>query len=308
MRQERITQLTNLGSHEPGQRALLPMLDESERPPNQPAPEKLRPARSGKAERWRLRFEKTGGAALLGHLDLLRELPRVVRRAGVRTQYSQGFHPKPEISFGPALSLGVPSFDEYLDMQLLGAPSPAELLQNLNAAAGGGLVFFAARRLAAREPTVGALITGARYWLGVPRTVVRELARAAGDAANVDAWLQARVDALLQSSEAVVVRRIKGLARKVDVRAALRSLVVAPSDQVSGRVGLLGDFVPLLVEVALSPQGAVKNAEIIEALFRAEGVPYRAVRLALLRDGGTPFDEVLPAVAERPMASAVPAN
>src|SRR3954465_7953652 len=103
-------------------------------------PEALRPTRSGgEPQRFRLNFSKTGPAALLGHLDLIRELPRIVRRAGTKTAYSKGFHPKPEMSFGPALSLGVASLDEYLDVLLIDAPAAAELLARLNRAASGGI-------------------------------------------------------------------------------------------------------------------------------------------------------------------------
>ena len=98
---------------------------------------------------------------LLGHLDLLRELPRVVRRAGCRTHYSRGFRPKPELALGPALSLGVASLDEYVDVSLIDPPSPDLLLERLNAAAPGGLRFTAAQRLAPKTPSISAGIIGA---------------------------------------------------------------------------------------------------------------------------------------------------
>ena len=34
---------------------------------------------------------------------------RILRRAGLDPYYSQGFHPHPVMSFGPALGLGIPS-------------------------------------------------------------------------------------------------------------------------------------------------------------------------------------------------------
>ena len=70
---------------------------------------------------------------LLGHGDLIRELPRVLRRAGLRLKYSQGFHPKPELSFAPALSLGVASIDEYVDAAIIDPPSIEQMLERLSA-------------------------------------------------------------------------------------------------------------------------------------------------------------------------------
>ena len=101
--------------------------------------------------RFRLRFAKTGAIALLGHLDLMRELPRVIRRAGVKTAYTEGFHPKPDMSFGPALSLGVASLDEYADVKLLDPPPERELLERLEAHASFWPIRWAwARRFSSR--------------------------------------------------------------------------------------------------------------------------------------------------------------
>lgn len=283
MRSERVDYLHAMGATEPGQRARLPMLLEHDPRQNLPAPEKLRPIRhGGEPERWRLRFEKIGAAAMLGHLDLLRELPRVIRRAGVKTHYSRGFKPKPELSFGPALALGVASLDEYLDVKLMDAPGPSELLLQLNDAAPPGLRFVDARRVAPGEPRVNALISGARYWLGLAHDEVERW----GGVAR----LHERIAEFLASRECRLVRRVKGIGRPIDVRAYVRQLEVPVLDDVPSRVGLVGRVVPLLVTTTLSQAGGVKTSEIVQALMQQDGFPHRAVRVGLLSDSGTPFD------------------
>ena len=82
------------------------------------------PQPGGAAQRWRLRYTKRGAAALLGHLDLVRELGRILRRASLLVWYTQGFHPKPDMSFGPALGLGAASLGEYVDVKLIDRPAP----------------------------------------------------------------------------------------------------------------------------------------------------------------------------------------
>ncbi len=64
---------------------------------------------------YRIRFAKLGRAAFLGHLDLVRLLQRCFRRAGLPLAVTRGFSPKPRVSFGPALGLGVPSLGELVD-------------------------------------------------------------------------------------------------------------------------------------------------------------------------------------------------
>jgi len=84
---------------------------------------------------YRIRFAKLGRAAFLGHLDLVRLLARSFRRAGLPVATTRGFSPKPRITFGPALGLGVPSLGELMDVDIEHGPAgehaPAEIQQRL---------------------------------------------------------------------------------------------------------------------------------------------------------------------------------
>ena len=59
------------------------------------------------------RYTKTDGAEYISHLDLLRHIDRTLRRAGIKVEYSQGFHKHPRIFMGNPLALGVRSVSEY---------------------------------------------------------------------------------------------------------------------------------------------------------------------------------------------------
>ena len=66
---------------------------------------------------------------------------------GFELFYSEGFHPKPELSFGPALGLGIPSLGELLDVTLVDDVSPDELLRRLARVTLDGIEFLEAARL-----------------------------------------------------------------------------------------------------------------------------------------------------------------
>ena len=308
MRSDRQDFLQRLGALEPNQRVSLPVVQAptakpqrepfafgDELPPEELAkpiaqrkrlrPELYRPVRVGTPVRYRIRFAKTGAVALLGHLDLIRELPRVIRRAGIKTAYTEGFHPKPDMSFGPALSLGVASLDEYADVKLIDAPSEQELAAVLDAHASGGLRFFEARQLSSQDKGVAAVITAARYVLALPRAVVEERGGVA--------FVQRSIDEFLSKSELIVRRSIDGLGKKVDVRRFVRALRVGGAVESDAllQAGLLGDLLPLDAVVALGPTGSAKAAEVVEALF-GPGFPHKAVRLQLLAGEATPLDIV----------------
>ena len=69
-------------------------------------------------DKLRLRFEKTGKAAYISHLDLLHVMQRVFLRAGVPLKYSEGFNPHAVISICVPLSVGMESVCELMDFRV----------------------------------------------------------------------------------------------------------------------------------------------------------------------------------------------
>jgi len=65
-------------------------------------------------------FEKTGNAAYISHLDLMRLFQRSFKRAGLPLTHTKGFNPRPSVSIALPLSLGVESVCELLDFDLEG--------------------------------------------------------------------------------------------------------------------------------------------------------------------------------------------
>lgn len=68
--------------------------------------------------RMRLRFRKGLPWRLYSHLDIVRAIERAIRCSQIPVSYSEGFHPRMKISFGPPLPFGVISAAEYFDVVL----------------------------------------------------------------------------------------------------------------------------------------------------------------------------------------------
>src|SRR5215210_3122241 len=82
--------------------------------------------------RVRLRFSKVGKVRFTSHRDTARCWERALRRAELPVAYTEGFSPRPKVSFGLALSTGHESLAEYLDVDLdlddMRSPSDTEAL------------------------------------------------------------------------------------------------------------------------------------------------------------------------------------
>jgi len=66
----------------------------------------------------RVQYQKLGDISYISHLDIVKLMERISRRAGIKLSYSQGFSPHPKTSFSPALSVGMQSYCEYIDLEL----------------------------------------------------------------------------------------------------------------------------------------------------------------------------------------------
>jgi radical SAM-linked protein len=68
--------------------------------------------------RIRCRFSKLGKVRFISHRDVARVWERALRRAELPVSYTEGFSPRPKLSFGLALPTGHESLGEYLDIDL----------------------------------------------------------------------------------------------------------------------------------------------------------------------------------------------
>ncbi|MDI1480026.1 TIGR03960 family B12-binding radical SAM protein [Polyangium sp. y55x31] len=249
-----------------------------------PAPVKKAPPMKGRGGfLYRIRFEKTGAMALLGHLDVVRELPRVFRRVGERMVYTKGFHPKPDMIFSPALSLGVASLDEYADVRLERALEPAEvasLVERMNTASPAGLRFRGAALLGPEDAAISRVIRGARYVLAFARSAL-----VVPPGQTAEEMLASACRAAMAAPSLPIRREIEGIGKVVDVRKYLLSAEVGGAEARAAldRAGLVGDLVTLDVFVEITGSGAAKSSEIAAVISGEGGVApaHRAIRLEL---------------------------
>ena len=77
-------------------------------------------------------FDKFGEMKFISHLDLLRFFDRLLKKSQIPVKYSQGFHPRPKMSFGSPVSLGTEAYDELMDFELESPMSNEEVFERLN--------------------------------------------------------------------------------------------------------------------------------------------------------------------------------
>ncbi|MBV9662280.1 MAG: DUF2344 domain-containing protein [Acidimicrobiales bacterium] len=224
----------------------------------------------------RIRFTKLGKIRWTSHRDVARMWERAFRRVQLPLSYSEGFSPRPRVSFGLALPTGHESVAEFLDVELndmLGVDLPT-LAPRLSAALPEGVDASAVSVLEPGGPSLQEDVTSCSWLWRAVTTDGDELPTA---------QVTDRVEAVLAAPAAVISRNRKGTLVAEDVRPGIKELKVVGPPATDG-TDLTGG-VWLEAELAAQPR-SVRPAEVLSAL--GPGLEERDVRRThqwILRQG-----------------------
>jgi radical SAM family uncharacterized protein/radical SAM-linked protein len=230
-----------------------------------------RPAEPPERTRVRVRYAKLERLVALSHLETMHALLRAIRRAGLRVAYSQGYHPKPRVSFGPALAVGVESTCEHLDLEVVGSADPDDVARRLMAELPEGLRVLGAEAVDPGAPSISEAMRAIHYRA--------EFAQDLWD----ETTLSERVAAFQGMERSVVTRSTppKSRDRKRQQKVAGSRQREIDLKQIVTHLAVEG---PALVAFSLraDPSGSAKPAEVLAAIF-GDGGPPRGVKV--LKEG-----------------------
>ncbi len=202
----------------------------------------------------RLRYTKTGPMRFLSHLEMIGLFTRAVGRSRIPIRFSRGFHPHPKFSFATALSVGVESWAEYLDMELSPDADPTDIGTRLNGALPEGVRIIEASVIPPGSPSLSVIMDKVRYRVTLPPGAVAGLPELAA--------------AFLARESAPMRREKKGRVQEYDLRRELAELTVEGDtlEMVTGR-GKPLEFVSAIT--GLAPEAlAEARIEKLQVLFK----------------------------------------
>src|SRR6478752_4925041 len=107
----------------------------------------------------RLRYTKRGKVRWISHRDVARALERAFRITKLPLAFTEGFSPRPKVSFGLALSTGHESDAEYIDLVFAEEVDLEPLSVSLTEALPVGMAVTGAVPLAERAPALQEAVT-----------------------------------------------------------------------------------------------------------------------------------------------------
>ena len=196
----------------------------------------------------RISFTKEGLSRFLGHRDLMCLWQRALRRAGLPLAFSEGYNPRPQISFPVALALGFESLAEIFEVELVRWIAPRRAAQELEKELPEGIGITNVESVRHSEK---AEVTGTCYTV--------RLDPPPGD-------LEVRLASLLAGSEAFVTRRRKSKTARIDARQYISDLRL--------RDGLV------VMDLSITGSGTARPEEVLQAALECppEELPRLHVR------------------------------
>jgi radical SAM family uncharacterized protein/radical SAM-linked protein len=223
--------------------------------------ERVRVAPPAAVQQWRYRlvFEKRDSLVFVGHLDTIRMLTRLFRRADVPLGYSRGFHPKPKMQFAAPLPWGMGGLAEVVDLTLSEERPVEATLKELQRVAPPGLVPIAWRHLGTQEPHAAKAVAAADLALAWP---------------ELDIDLEEATAAVL-AKETLMAERKKG---PINLRSSLLALAPCHDEPWMDQLQVRGAVIK--ARVLLDNQGSVRP-EDLTAWLGIDSPPADALRVQL---------------------------
>jgi radical SAM-linked protein len=195
----------------------------------------------------RVKFSKHGKVRFVGHRDVARAFERAFRIVQLPIGFTQGFSPRPRVSFGLALSVGYESDAEYLDVEL-SEPVDLDVSALLTEALPEGIVVVGTTALADRAPALQEAVSAVEWEIEVTGS---------SDSSDSAPLAVARLVAAAMAEPSLrITRTRKGREAVEDIRPALRRVEVLGGTEHGVRLG---------VEVSTQPV-SVRPSEILAGL------------------------------------------
>jgi radical SAM-linked protein len=170
--------------------------------------------------RYLIKYSKESDIKFLSHLDLMRTIQRVIRRAKLPIEYSKGFNPHMSISIAQPLSVGVYSTGEYLDTVFTEEVEEKEILKALNENTVAGIKFLSATKVARKE---GQKNQQAMATIDAAKYVIKLKLK---NADEVD------MDSVMALSQWTILKKSKSGEKETDIKPLIKDIKYSMKDDI----------------------------------------------------------------------------
>jgi len=211
----------------------------------------------------RVKYSKMEGARFLSHLELMKAMERAFRRAKIPLAFSGGFNPHPKISYASALSVGIASRGEYLDLELSIEMNLADFKKQVNNYLVKGIEILDVKEVEVKTKSLTAIIERAEYTAicSVEQKLTAE-------------ELQTLIEDFLRQAEILVNRKSKDKKKEINIKEGIYHL--------SAEVNNLNLIINFIVDSG--SKGNVRAGEVYNAFITFANITAKGSQI-FIREG-----------------------
>ncbi|QEK12295.1 DUF2344 domain-containing protein [Crassaminicella thermophila] len=215
----------------------------------------------------RMRFSKNGYMIFISHLDLVRMVERVLRRANIPIAFTQGFNPHPKISFATALALGVSSDGEYIDIEIQEKIDLSILKNRINEQLPDGIKIIKCKYIDVKSKALMAIVEQSKYMVrcSLKNDVSEELLRR--EILNF-----MRNEEILMHK--IIKKKNKEKKKEINIRPLIKNLEFVSKDHLQCIFSMI---------VATGSKGNLKPEVVIEKLIEKTEIPILLQKIRIHR-------------------------
>lgn len=213
--------------------------------------------------KYRLEITKGESVRYISHLDFASLMQRAICRAHLPAAYSEGFNPHMKIAFASALSVGVTSDAEYMDLELKKDICQPELFDKLSKVLPPGVKLLKAKQIDMKAKALMSIVDEASYSIEV----------ACED--NIDAITE-KITKFNKATEIVIVRETPKKRKEIEIKQYL------PKDMT---YELQDHVLKINLNIKITPAGTTKPNEVLDVLNNQYGLNIAVDKALVCRTG-----------------------
>lgn len=200
-------------------------------------------------QRIRVQFSKDDRVRFVSHLDFLRVLTRVIRRARLPVALTQGFNPHLKISFGSILPVGATSEVEYVDFELKTSLDPETFMMYLNKQLPPGFHVIEAREMPNKVVALQGKLNRMIYQVKLMLTGIGQN------------YLENAIYKYLEKETILLMKKTKKGMKEINIRPLIENINIISQDN---------DVFTLKLILVAGNTGNVRPEQVVEGMLKYE--------------------------------------
>lgn len=194
--------------------------------------------------KYRLKITKGEPIRYISHLDFAALMQRAICRAHLPAAYSEGFNPHMKIAFASALSVGITSTCEYMDLELKKDVCQPEVFDRLRAVLPPGVELLQVKQIDLRSKALMSIVDEGSYEIKLPLSD------------DFDK-IQHSIETFNKTAQIIITRETPKKRKEIEIKQYLPKKITFTAEN---------SVLKLQLNIKITSTGTVKPSEVLEAL------------------------------------------